>query len=175
MNDDINELLNQQVLSTSHIKYFSCKALAGAILYNTETSEALTITTIELYGRTSTIDPHYERSGVSLPPAQTRYRKIWPAAVNTSDGIKLLIGTDQTNYLVTGSIRVDCIAPAEAGPSTINFTMHTQEASRLTLIFLDKKAYEEAKQLGQDVDCEGTDVSHSIYQLRQIRSKCIID
>jgi hypothetical protein len=98
------------------------------------------ITTIELYGRTSAIDPHYERSDVSLPPAQTRYKKIWPTTVNTSDGVKLLIGTDQSNYLVTGSIRVDKIAPAEAGPSTVNFTLYTQEDSRSTLIFLVRRS-----------------------------------
>jgi hypothetical protein len=31
--------------------------------------------------------------------------------------------------------------------------------------------YEEVKQLGQDADCEGTDISHPIYQLQQLRSK----
>jgi hypothetical protein len=91
--------------------------------------------------------------------------------VKTSDGTKLIIGTEISNFLVTGSIRVDSKATAEVGPSTLNLKLETEEAPLSTLIFLDKKVYETAKEIGQDIDCDGVDAAHSLYQLWQIRSK----
>jgi hypothetical protein len=131
----------------------------------------LLITTVELYGRTATIDLHYERDDASLSPDNTRYNKVWPTTLKTNDEIKLIIGTNQTSYLVTGSIRVDKILTTEAGPSTKNFVLDTKDLPKSTLIFFDKKVNEEAKQLGVDINCEGVNVSHSAYQLRQLRSK----
>jgi hypothetical protein len=171
MNDEIAEQLNTCWVSTPQFKYFSSKLLAGAILFNEETGQSLLLTSVEVYGRTSIVDPHCENPDATFPPQATRYSRIWPMSLKSNDGLKLIIGTDVSNFLVTGSIRVDAKVSAEAGPSTLNWKLETEQASASTLIFIDKKMYAAAKTLGENFNCNGVDRAHSLYQLRQIRSK----
>lgn len=75
------------------------------------------------------------------------------------------------NYLITASIRVDSIHLPETGPSTKSFLLNSVKSSKNTQIFLDRNVYEEAKLLGENLDCSRIEMSHSLYQVRQIRSK----
>lgn len=171
LSDEISELLNTCWLSNPQLKYFATKLMGGAIMYNTETHEGLLVTTVEVYGRTASLDPHHEASNVSLPPKETKYPNVFPITNKTADGNKLLIGTKQLNYLITGSVRVDSFHMPEVGPSTNRFDVGSDECSKNISIFLDKNVYEQAKSLGENVDCDCVETSHTLYQLRQIRSK----
>jgi hypothetical protein len=92
------------------MKYFSAKVMAGAILYNLETGQALLITCVEVYGRTPSVDSHFENPRVSFPSSGIKYQNVWPMTNKTNEGTKLIIGTMEFYYLITASIRV-CIYP----------------------------------------------------------------
>ncbi|GAA5796876.1 hypothetical protein HPULCUR_002254 [Helicostylum pulchrum] len=171
LTEDICSLLNICWLSSPNMKYFATKVMAGAILYNLETGQALLITSIETYGRTPSVDPHFENPQVSFPPRDTKYQNIWPMTNTTNEGTKLIIGTMEFNYLITASIRVDSNHLPEVGPSTKSFLLNSIESSKNTQIFLDRDVYEQAKLLGEDLGCSRIETSHSLYQVRQIRSK----
>lgn len=123
-------------------------------------------TSVEVYGRTPSIDPHYENPQVSFPQSDAKYMNVWPMTSNTNDGLKLIIGTVQFNYLVTVSIRIYSVHSSEVGSSTKTFHLNSPEASKSNQIFLDRKVYQETKVLGEDVGCNRIKTSHSLYQLR---------
>jgi hypothetical protein len=153
------------------MKYFSAKALAGAILYQPDTNEALLINTVEIYGRNSLMDPHFERSRLSYPPKDIKYPNVWPVSTSTPDGLKLIIGTNICNYLVTSSIRIDKKVEPEVGPSTNAFVLDTTDKCNKVQIYLDRRMYQRAKELGKDANCTGIEPSNSHYQLRQLCSE----
>ncbi|KAI7906960.1 uncharacterized protein BX663DRAFT_494339 [Cokeromyces recurvatus] len=168
---NICTLLNTCWLSSPNMKYFAAKVMAGAILYNFETGQTLLITSLEMYGRTPSVDPHFENPQVSFPPSDIKYQNMWPMTNKTNEGTKLIIRTMEFNYLITASIRVDSIHLPEVRPSTKSFLLNSVESSKNTQIFLDRNVYEEAKLLGENLECSRIEISHSLYQVRQIRSK----
>lgn len=116
---DICTLLNTSWLSSPNMKCFAAKLMAGgAIFYNLENGRALFITSVEVYGRTPSVDAHFENPQISFPPNCTRYQNVWSMTNSTSVRAKLIIGTMEFKYLITASIRVDSVYLPEAGPST---------------------------------------------------------
>jgi hypothetical protein len=87
-----------------------------------EDGQALLINCVELYNRTSTIDPHHERFGARFMIGTT------PSLKNLykDNSKKLIIGTHVFNALITSSIRVDRTFDPELGPSTFLFTPSTE-------------------------------------------------
>jgi hypothetical protein len=93
-----------------------------------------------------TVDVHHENPEVSYPPNQgLRYKGVLLISNRTNDGLKLLISTTIFNHLVTGSIRVDELHPAEFGPATTSFTINTIDISKHIKILIDKGVHEKAK------------------------------
>ncbi|KAI9355501.1 hypothetical protein BD770DRAFT_411703 [Pilaira anomala] len=82
----------------------------------------------------------------------------------TTDGTKLIIGTTEFNYLINTSIRVDSLHLLEVGTSTKSFLLNPAESSKNTQKFLS-----------EDIGCSRIEISLSLYQVRQIRSKSISD
>lgn len=169
--EDICGILNTCWSDHPQLKYFAAKLFTGAVLYREDTGMALLLTTVEVYGRTTSVDPHCEQPNVSYPPKSKKYNGVWPTSVESSDGLKLTIGTNVFNYLITGSVRVDKKCVAEVGPSTKQFVLNLHEDSKMTQMFINESVYNHAKSLGEDEDCQEIEKSHSLYQVRQLRSK----
>lgn len=100
----IGGLLNTCWLPNPNMKYFCAKVIAGAILYNCITGLSLLITCVEVYGRNSAVDPHFENPALSYPPTNALYKRVWPTTVKTNDGVKLVIETTELQSLITSSL-----------------------------------------------------------------------
>ncbi|KAG2195136.1 hypothetical protein INT47_007000 [Mucor saturninus] len=111
LNDDVAVLLNTDWIHVPHIKFACAQVLAGAILLNTISGEAILLNTIEVYGRTENVDIH---RGIStpedstLPSSSSPYPNVWSCVKSTRDSRKLIIGTQSCSALVTSSLRLDC-------------------------------------------------------------------
>jgi len=125
LTQDICALLNKDWQFYPQAKFFSATVLAGSILFNRSNNQAITINTMEMYGRTKNIDSHRESFGklkagaqtTSLPPSiKTLYPDVWPTTLQRHDGQKLVIGTQVSNALVTSSIRLDTNPPLPLVP-----------------------------------------------------------
>jgi hypothetical protein len=172
LSDNICLKLNQCWVQSPNLRYFAAKIFAGAILYNVDTSEALLITSIEVYGRTVSVDVHHENPEASYPRHDTKpYKDIYPISIKTNDGLKLVIGTTVFNCLVTGSIRVDRTYPAEFGPYITNFLINTRKESTKIQTFIDKNVHEEAKKPVDNPHARQIQSHRLLYQIRQLRSK----
>ncbi|KAG2213514.1 hypothetical protein INT47_009188 [Mucor saturninus] len=96
--------------------------LAGAILLNTISGEAILLNTIEVYGCTKNVDIHREIStpeDSTIPPSSSLYPNVWSCVKSTRDGRKLIIGTQSCSALVTSSLRLDCERDPDVGPYKI--------------------------------------------------------
>ncbi|CAO3687176.1 hypothetical protein G6F70_009115 [Rhizopus microsporus] len=178
MDDDTCKLLNSDWVFQPQMRFFCARVLAGAILVNRMTGEALLINTIEVYGRFRTIDSHYERFNMkknmlpptSLPPNNTRYQNVCLTTIRDSDGVKLLVGTKVFNGLVTSSIRIDKELFPEVGPTTSNFVLDNEYARKVE-IYIEETAWYDAKKLAEDESAQEVYSFNILYQLRQLRSK----
>lgn len=178
MNDDIANLLNQDWLLRPQMRFYAAKVLAGAILVNPSSLSAIMINTIEVYGRTSIIDPHCERSmtkkkvaaTTTNPPIDTRYHNVWVISMNDVDGKKLNISTKTFNGLVTSSMRLDINHIPELGASTSAFDVD-EHAGRQVRIFLDAANVAFAAKLASNQLANNIHDYDHLQQLRQVRSK----
>lgn len=89
LTDDICVLLNTSWLSNPNLKNFATMVMAGAVMCNTDTGNTLLISTVEVYGRTPFVDPHYETPLMSFPPKFAKYKNVWPTTLKMSDGGKV--------------------------------------------------------------------------------------
>lgn len=116
---------------------------------NTSNKQAVMVNTVEMYGRTKTVDRHRETFGklkngthtTSLPPPiKIPHPDVWPTLYEKRDGQKLVIGTQVSNALVTSSIRLDEKHDPSVGGTTVHFQLSTIKDSLACKIFLDTES-----------------------------------
>ncbi|CAO3679196.1 unnamed protein product [Rhizopus stolonifer] len=71
------------------------------------------------------------------PPIDTMYPDVWPVSLQRSDGVKLVIGTQVSNILITSSIRLDTKMKPCIGSKCMSFQLTTTADSMSTKIYLD--------------------------------------
>jgi hypothetical protein len=64
IDDGVIKELNMNWNISQQAKYYSAQCLSGSIIVNVSKQQALLVNTIEIYGRTRTVDAHRERCGV---------------------------------------------------------------------------------------------------------------
>lgn len=174
------DLLNYDWTFYPHMKYFAAQLLAGSIINNASKRQSIMANTIEVYGRKKNVDLHREPFGnkkhfampTSLPPPQkTRYPDVWPTTLNNNDGLKLVIGTQSLNALVTSSLRLDEAARPNVGGVATNFQLTTVESSLSTYIYLDEESIGKANDLVNKIDATSLGNSNIMDQLRQLSTK----
>ncbi|KAG0247272.1 hypothetical protein BG011_001758 [Mortierella polycephala] len=174
------DLLNEDWAFQPHLQYACAQVLAGSIFLNTRNGQAVINNTVEVYGRTRTVDAHRERffvkdgvaSRTSLPPAtKVRYRDVWPLTLPDTEGERLLLGTQSFNALVTSSLRLDLKAPASIGAHTSSFRLLNSEDSAATHIYLDKESVTVGLSIARNKDAYFISARNKLQQLRQLGSK----
>ncbi|CAO3689633.1 unnamed protein product [Rhizopus stolonifer] len=180
LTSEICELLNKDWDFFPQIKFFSSKLFSGAILENKINGQAVMINTIEIYGRIKHVDVHRESFGklkenvklTSLPPPiKTMYPNVWPLSMQSSHGLKLVIGTQVSNILVTSCIRLDTRKPSSVGSYTLDFILSSTQESLSTKIFLDEESLQMAMTIFNSPVTTRLSDTHIIYQLRQLQTK----
>lgn len=165
--DNQLQLINTDWEASPQIKFAIGKILSESILV--EDKKVLLLNTIELYPRSKLLDTHHEKSiyDSSIPVIKSRYPNALKISIKHHDNsMKLLIGTNVFNALITSSLRLDIEgAEAEVGASTTNFT-----PSLATKLYIpgvvNKLAMENLK------NTTTTFYNHAlISQIRQLRSK----
>lgn len=136
---EVTQLINQDWTFFPQLRYATSQIFAGAILVNK--TSALLLNSIESYGRSKSVDAHYERkigtamNTSSFPKRQPNYGWINVITTHEDGATKLKIGTTVSNLLVTSSIRIDQNSVTknivELGSTTSNFT-----ATKDTKIYL---------------------------------------
>lgn len=179
--DDVCALLNKDWDFYPQVKYFSAMVLAGAILLNTNNKQAVMVNTVEMYGRTKTVDRHRETFGklkngthtTSLPPPiKIPHPDVWPTLYEKRDGQKLVIGTQVSNALVTSSIRLDEKHDPSVGGTTVHFQLSTIKDSLACKIFLDTESMNAGLAMINDPSASSvSDTGMLVHQLRQIRTR----
>ncbi|KAI9005463.1 hypothetical protein CLU79DRAFT_713113 [Phycomyces nitens] len=136
--------------------------------------------TVEAYGRTKHVDAHRETFGKEKdasittsipPPIDTMYPDVWPVSLQRSDGVKLVIGTQVSNILITSSIRLDTKMKPCIGAKCMSFQLTTTADSMSTKIYLDLTCLQEGLTMLALPQTSSMSSSNILYQLRQIRSK----
>ncbi|CAO3677315.1 unnamed protein product [Rhizopus stolonifer] len=160
--------------------FFTAVALSGSIIVNFNNNQAVMLNTVEVYGRTKSIDSHREPYGklknevqvTSLPPPiATNYPDVWPSIINRQDGKKLTIGTQVLNVLVTSSKRLDAKVSASVGGAITGFSLSNVNDSKKCGIFLDMECLKLAKEIVNTPESKFvSEVGIISHQLRQIRT-----
>jgi hypothetical protein len=175
MTDEIADFLNQDWLLHPQMRYACSRILAGMILLDTMTGKSIVANSIEVYGRTRSLDSHREalcnNNTSSLPPETTKYRNVWPTTLTDSDGVKLVIGTKTFNALVTSSLRLDSKCEPDIGPSTNSFILDSPQQSQDVQLFIKEIAWKAATDLANDTNTNRIYLYDSLSQLRQLRTR----
>ncbi|KAG0250800.1 hypothetical protein BGZ95_007078, partial [Linnemannia exigua] len=180
LNEPMCDLLNEDWEFRPQLRYACAQILAGSILLNCNSGQAVIVNTIEIYGRTRGVEAHREsfciRKSVaiptSLPPStRTRYTDVWPMTIYAQDGARLVIGTQSCNALVTSSLRLDLPEQASVGGTTLSFVLSTTDASNATKIFLDQQSVNAALVLAANKNAWAVSNRSLLYQLRQVKTK----
>ena len=166
--------LNMDWFIYENYKYYCCLLLAGAILLDGE--KGILINTIEVYGRTSLIDPYYERflngkeaiTKTLLPSTGLIYNDVFVTVKKEDGSRKLIIATKSMNALVTSSIRIDQEVLPEVGSSTLQFMPSTN-----TRIYILSSQLYDAKKVYKLDTVKYLYPQDILSQLRQVRSKFI--
>ncbi|KAG0170218.1 hypothetical protein DFQ28_001526, partial [Apophysomyces sp. BC1034] len=180
LEDNICGLMNKDLEVNPQIKYFTAIVLAGAIMINTKNNQAVMLNTIEVFGRTKTVDSHREsfgklKSGIKTtsipPPLKIPHHDVWPTVYNKGDGEKLVIGTQVSNVLVTSSIRLDQKLPPSVGGTTVHFQLPTIQHSLACQLFVDTESLASAMSMINNRSVNKVSNTGVIaQQFRQVRS-----
>ncbi|KAI9482786.1 MAG: hypothetical protein EXX96DRAFT_121497 [Benjaminiella poitrasii] len=77
----------------------------------------------------------------SLPPhIKTLYPNAYPVSNQSHYGLKLVIGTQVSNMLVTLCIRLDTRKPPSVASFTVDFVLSSTKESLFTTFFLDEES-----------------------------------
>lgn len=71
------------------------------------------------------------------PPIDTMYPDVWPGRLQRQDGMKLVIGTQVSNVLVTSNIRLDIKMKPCVGSKCMSFQLTATADSMCTKNYLD--------------------------------------
>ncbi|CAO3685340.1 unnamed protein product [Rhizopus stolonifer] len=149
-------------------------------MHNTRNGQATMANIVEAYERTKNVVAHRETFGkekdtsitISIPPPiDTLYPDVWPVSLQCSDGVKLVIGTQVSNILITSSIRMDIKMKLCIGSKCMSFQLVTTTDSMSTKIYLDLTCLKEGLTILASPQTSCMSSSNIVYQLRQIRSK----
>ncbi|KAI8635742.1 hypothetical protein BD408DRAFT_155953 [Parasitella parasitica] len=161
------DVLNRDWLQHPQMRYCTPQLLAGAILI--EGATGIVINAVEPYSRDTLLDAHYERrflgAATSFPSKPNQYGFLSICQLSTPDGLKLIIGSRTSNFLVTSSLRLDSIS-VNLGPATTHFT-----PSENTRLFLDVSSIAACKSEMSNPMLSRSQLMPSMYLLRQVRSK----
>ncbi|CEG82315.1 hypothetical protein RMATCC62417_16399 [Rhizopus microsporus] len=180
LSNELCDLANHDWRFHPQTKYYVAQLFAGAILFRTDNHQAIIINTVEAYGRGKSVDIHREIFGMkkgtaietSLPPAfNIRYPDVWPTTLSTSDGKKLLIGTQSCNLLVTSSLRLDKVDDPCVGATTVNFDLQNKTNSLACAIYLDVESVTKSLALANEPATKSINKYGYLYQMRQLNSK----
>lgn len=150
------------------MKSVSVQLLAGSILVTN--SQAILVNCLEVYFRVPSLDVHAEKEATyiesSLPTTSSQYDSINIVKLKNNNSIKLIIGTEISNFLVTSSIRLDddSILP-ELGPTTANFIV-----TDATRIYVSEDSIKKCNSI-IEAKMHKLVMKHEVYNLKQIRSK----
>ncbi|KAG1450801.1 hypothetical protein G6F46_007882 [Rhizopus delemar] len=144
-------------------------------MHNTRNGRAIMANTVEAYGRTKHVDVHREtfgkEKGASIttsipPPIDTMYPDIWPVSLQRSDGVKLVIGTQVSNILITSNIRMDTKMKPCIGSKCMSFQLTTTADPMSIKIYLDSTFLQEGLVMLASPQTSCMSSSNIIYQLR---------
>ncbi|KAG1168101.1 hypothetical protein G6F36_012335 [Rhizopus arrhizus] len=144
-------------------------------MHNTRNGRAIMANTVEAYGRTKHVDVHREtfgkEKGASIttsipPPIATMYPDIWPVRLQRSDGVKLVIGTQVSNILITSNIRMDTKMKPCIGSKCMSFQLTTTADPMSIKIYLDSTFLQEGLVMLASPQTSCMSSSNIIYQLR---------
>lgn len=159
--------LNQDWIQYPQLRYCTSQLFAGGILV--EGGTAIILNAIEPYARDTFLDAHHERrlfgSSSSFPSTPGCYGYLSICVLPTPDGHKLVLGTCTCNFLVTSSLRLDCMS-VNLGPTTSHFA-----PCENTRVFLDSHSVEIVKPMRSDPSTNRCQTMSSLYLLKQVRSK----
>ncbi|KAG0165099.1 hypothetical protein DFQ28_007180 [Apophysomyces sp. BC1034] len=170
----------QYVKLTPNVKYFSAKTFAGFILENKANGQAVLVNTVEVYGRTKNVDAtsrvvwqHEEQRQDNIPATAHQDHVSQCVARDPPEphGLKLVIGTQVSNALVTSCIRMDTKLLPSVGSAALNFKLSIIQDSLQTKIYLDHEYLQEALTMINSPGTSRISDTAIICQLRQIRSK----
>ncbi|CDS04530.1 hypothetical protein LRAMOSA07189 [Lichtheimia ramosa] len=169
LNDQVCQMLNTDWEHVPQNKYACAQVLAGCILLSEKSGHAVLVNTVEVYCRRRSVDIHREMSNQhgSIPPPSSYYENVWPCLLNTSDGDKLIIGTQTMNALVTSTIRLDVKEEPKVGPTACTVNMK----SKTIRIFIDHGSWQKAVKLSTNIKTRQLEQFNLTNQLRQIRSQ----
>ncbi|CAO3595713.1 unnamed protein product [Absidia cylindrospora] len=179
INDEMADFLNTDWSFYPQMRFATSRILAGMLLLNESSGQALVVNTVEVYGRQRTVDSHREgfkesknkRPASSLPPPTSRYLCVWPTTLDDEDGKKLVIGTKVFNALVTSSLRLDTDLAPEVGPGTCQFILDDHQQSISTRLFIKETAWKAATALAKTKATTRISSYDILYQLRQLRTR----
>ncbi|ORZ12371.1 hypothetical protein BCR42DRAFT_453705 [Absidia repens] len=179
INDEMADFLNTDWALYPQMRFATSRVLAGTLLLNESSGQALVVNTVEVYGRQRTIDSHREcfkefknkSPTSSLPPPTSRYPFVWPTSLDDDDGRKLVIGTKVFNALVTSSLRLDTDLPPEVGPGTCQFILDDYQQSKSTRLFIKETAWKAATTMAKNKSTTRICSYDILYQLRQLRTR----
>ncbi|KAG1174482.1 hypothetical protein G6F70_006542 [Rhizopus microsporus] len=177
LSPDVCKMLNNDWEFHLQIRYFIAKVLSGAIIHNTRNGQAIMANTVEAYERAEHIDEYRKTFGEEKdtliitsipPPIDTTYPDVWPVSLQRSDGVKLVIGSQVSNILITYSIRIDTKMKPCIGSKCMSFQLTATADFISTKIYLDLTCLQEGLTMPASPKTSCISSSNIIYQLRQI-------
>ncbi|KAI8599256.1 hypothetical protein EDD21DRAFT_416972 [Dissophora ornata] len=180
LSEPICDFMNEDWEFRRQCRYACAQILAGSALLNCNNGQAVMANTVEVYGKTRSIDAHREpftvKKGFAIPtslPSSSngRHKDVWPLTITAQDGSRLVIGTQSCNALITSSIRLDLSEQISVGGTTLSFVLSTAEASNATRIFLDKESVNAALAFVVNEKAWSISNRNLLIQLRQLKTK----
>lgn len=136
---------------------------------NVNNGEAILVNTVEVYGRTKSVDIHRELSTSATSSILTTtptYPNLWPCIQSTRDGSKLVIGTQSCDCLITSIVRLDRSEEPKVGPLSFYFAASPQH----TKIFIDQDSWTKAKDIESNASTRSVEPFNLVGQARHLRS-----
>ncbi|KAI9495970.1 hypothetical protein BDB00DRAFT_869884 [Zychaea mexicana] len=160
-------LLNKDWTHELYVKFACAQGLAGSILMNVNNGEANLVNTVEVYGRTKSVDIHRELSTLATSSILTTtpmYPNLWPCIQSTRDGSKLVIGTQSCDCLIMLIVRLDRNEEPKVGPLAFYFAASPKH----TKIFIDQDSWTKAKDIESNESTQSIEPFNLVGQARQL-------
>ncbi|KAL9556749.1 hypothetical protein MBANPS3_001730 [Mucor bainieri] len=115
LNEQMCAQLNVGWILNQNLPFYTLQLFSGSILLNIQSNQSIMINSLEVYGRTNSVDAHSESFqpvksqavATSVLPQGSHYPGLFPITLSTADGQKLIMGTHISDLLVTSLTRLD--------------------------------------------------------------------
>lgn len=150
------------------MKLVSAQLLAGSLIVTD--NKAILVNCIELYSRVLSLEAHTEKDIANmtnlLPTVFSQYPDLSIVKLENDNSVRLVIGTNVSNFLVTSSIRIDneSYLP-ELGPTTANIKITSNSR-----IYISENSIKKCNRMIESKKHELV-MRHELFNLKQIRSK----